>query len=328
MQHLSDVLFPVKNAILAVEATHATLADAYMNLMKIAAAIHNLSTDEYKGFRNHCVKKFDYRFEEFNDPAYQLAFFLHPAYKGAGLKYGTFPLIANYAAQLWQKMGKSKKSCENLITQLRYYKEQERMINGRFNPYVAPYTIGKDTPLLWWNSCEVKPNYLQRLAIKLFSITPSSAACERVFSSLGWLYGKRRTQLGMDRLEGLAKIYRFNLSNAAEQLHRTEMTCEMMKNVAETVFNEFEKEVSLEESENAEFPNPTEHLYINELDLNLNVSDIVDLRSPIFHPNHGIHLNVNNSEEEDESSENELSDEDYEYDVSEIITSRLEGMQL
>jgi hypothetical protein len=40
MQHLSDVLFPVKNAILAVEATHATLADAYMNLMKIAAAMN------------------------------------------------------------------------------------------------------------------------------------------------------------------------------------------------------------------------------------------------------------------------------------------------
>ena len=66
----------------------------------------------YKGFRNHCIEKFNHRFEEFNDPAYQLAFFLHPAYKGAGLKYGTFPLIANYAAQLWQKMGKSKISLE------------------------------------------------------------------------------------------------------------------------------------------------------------------------------------------------------------------------
>ena len=65
--------------------------------MKIAAAIQNLPTDEYKGFRNHCVKKFDHRFEEFNDPTYQLAFFLHPAYKEIGLKFGIFPLIANCA---------------------------------------------------------------------------------------------------------------------------------------------------------------------------------------------------------------------------------------
>ncbi|RGB31934.1 hypothetical protein C1646_763517 [Rhizophagus diaphanus] len=106
-------------------------------------------------------------------------------------------------------------------------------------------------------------------------------------------------------VKGLARIYQFILSNGAKQLHQTEMTCEMMKNVVKTVFNEFEKEVSLEESENAEFSNPTEHLYINELDLNLNISSI----------------------EDDEYSENELSDKDYEYDVNEIITNRLERMK-
>uniref|UniRef100_U9TJL3 Uncharacterized protein n=1 Tax=Rhizophagus irregularis (strain DAOM 181602 / DAOM 197198 / MUCL 43194) TaxID=747089 RepID=U9TJL3_RHIID len=40
-----------------------------------------------------------------------------------------------------------------------------------------PYSIGSDTPLMWGNTCEVKPNHLQRLTI-------SSAACERMFSSL------------------------------------------------------------------------------------------------------------------------------------------------
>ncbi|GET03539.1 hypothetical protein RCL_jg22500.t1 [Rhizophagus clarus] len=88
------------------------------------------------------------------------------------------------------------------------------------------------------------------------------------------------------RNEGLAKIYRFNLSDAAEQLYQTEMTSEMMKNVAKTVFNEFEKVASLEESENAELSNQTERLYTND------------------------------NEEDDESSENE----DYEYNVNEIVT--------
>ncbi|POG64714.1 hypothetical protein GLOIN_2v1672635, partial [Rhizophagus irregularis DAOM 181602=DAOM 197198] len=54
MQHLSEVLFPIKNAILAVEVTNSTLTDTYVNLMKIAAVIQNLFTDdEYKGF---CLK--------------------------------------------------------------------------------------------------------------------------------------------------------------------------------------------------------------------------------------------------------------------------------
>jgi hypothetical protein len=234
MQHLSEMLFPIKNAILAVEAANSTLADAYINLIKIAAVIQNLPTDEYKGFRNYCIKKFNHRFEEFNDPAYQLAFFLHPAYKGAGLKYGAFSIIATYAGELWKKMGKSQTSCEKLLAQLRIYKEQKEKVNDMPNPYVASYKIGSDTPLTWWNTCEVKPNHLQRLAIKLFSITPSSAACERMFSSLGWLYGKRRTRLGIDHLEGLAKVYRFNLSNAAKNFHQTksEISSEMMKNIA------------------------------------------------------------------------------------------------
>ena len=205
MQHLSKVLLPIKNAILAVEATNSILADAYIYLIKIASSIQNLPTDEYKGFRNHCIRKFNHRFEEFNDPIYKLAFFLHPAFRKA-LNFGIFPEIANYAGQLWQEMGKSKKSSEILITQLRLYKEQKHTTNGRSNPYVASYTIDGDTPLMWWNTCEVKPNHLQRLAIKLFSITPSSAACERMFSSLGWMYGKRQNQLGVDRLEGLAKF--------------------------------------------------------------------------------------------------------------------------
>ncbi|CAB5196266.1 unnamed protein product [Rhizophagus irregularis] len=324
MQHLSEVLFPIKNAILAVEAANSTLADAYVNLMKIAAVIQNLPADEYKGFRNHCIKKFNHRFEEFNDPAYQLAFFLHPAYKGAGLKFGAFSLIANYAGELWQKMGKSKKSCEKLLAQMRIYKEQICIVNGKPNPYVAPYTIGSDTPLMWWNTCEVKPNYLQRLAIKLFSITPSSAACERMFSSLGWLYGKCRTRLEINKLEGLAKVYQFNLSTAAEKFHKTqtEISPETMKNIAETVFNEFEEEAFLEESENAELPNPAEHLYTNEQDLNLDISNMINFQSSIFNSN-------GNNNEHEESSDDESSDEDDEddeYDVNEIVIS-IERMQ-
>ena len=313
MQHLSKVLFPIKNAILAVEATNSTLTDAYIYLIKIASSIQNLPTDEYKGFRNHCIRKFNHRFEEFNDPIYKLAFFLHPAFRKA-LNFGIFPEIANYAGQLWQEMGKSKKSSEILITQLRLYKEQKHTTNGRSNPYVASYTIDGDTPLMWWNTCEVKPNHLQRLAIKLFSITPSSAACERMFSSLGWMYGKRRNQLGVDRLEGLAKVYRFNLS---EQFNQTEnLSPEIIKSIAETVFDE---EVFSEELENTELLNPAEHLCQNEPDLNLNISDIINFQSPIFR-DIGIYFNNN---EREVSSEDESSDGESDA----VITSRLERMQ-
>ncbi|CAB4432060.1 unnamed protein product [Rhizophagus irregularis] len=82
----------------------------------------------------------------------------------------------------------------------------------------------------------------------------------------------------MNQLEGLAKVYQFNLSNAAEQFcqNQIEISSEMMKNIAETVFNELEKETFSEESENAELSNLAEHFYTNESDLSLDVLNIIN----------------------------------------------------
>ncbi|CAG8634523.1 7787_t:CDS:1, partial [Dentiscutata heterogama] len=52
LQYFSNVLIPIKEAILAVKANCSTLADCYINLVKIAIAIHNLSTNKYKEFHN------------------------------------------------------------------------------------------------------------------------------------------------------------------------------------------------------------------------------------------------------------------------------------
>ncbi|CAG8514962.1 1462_t:CDS:2, partial [Scutellospora calospora] len=70
LQYLSGVLLLIKDAILAVEANCSILANCYINLIKIAIAIQNLPSDEYKRFRNYCIRKFNNQFEEFNDSAY------------------------------------------------------------------------------------------------------------------------------------------------------------------------------------------------------------------------------------------------------------------
>ncbi|CAG8442948.1 1194_t:CDS:2, partial [Cetraspora pellucida] len=155
----------------------------------------------------------------------------------------------------WKGTCKSKESCEALITQLQVYKEQK-------------------------NTYEVKPNHLQCLAIKLFSVTPSSAICKRMFSALEWIYEKHQTCLDIDQLEGLAKIYRFNLSNPINQLchsQTTEITSEIMMNIAETVFKKFDE--ILMDDDDAEMLNPTEDLYSNEQDLDLSISTFIDFNS-------------------------------------------------
>jgi hypothetical protein len=66
--------------------------------------------------------------------------------------------------------------------------------------------------------CIPAPPYLQLLAIKLFSIVPHAASCERVWSICGWMVGKRRTRLLTENLEAIAKIHSYYIANSRSEL--------------------------------------------------------------------------------------------------------------
>ncbi|CAG8602358.1 5938_t:CDS:2, partial [Scutellospora calospora] len=103
----------------------------------------------------------------------------------------------------------------------------------------------------------------------------------------------------IDKLEGLAKVYRFYLSNPVEQLRHTqttEITSDIIENIVETVFKEFE-EILIEEDEDIEISSPTENLYSDEQDLDLKFSEI-------------------------ESDDNDI--QEIEYDVDEIVAAQLD----
>ncbi|CAG8732049.1 2520_t:CDS:2, partial [Dentiscutata erythropus] len=55
MQYLTEILAPIKSAILEVEGSQSNLADCYIALLKIGAAINTLPQKEYYKFRNHCI---------------------------------------------------------------------------------------------------------------------------------------------------------------------------------------------------------------------------------------------------------------------------------
>ena len=61
-------------------------------------------------------------------------------------------------------------------------------------------------------------NHIAQLATKLFSITPHAASCKRIWSSLGWFYEKRRTRLGLEKIERMQKLVAFYLSNVKKEL--------------------------------------------------------------------------------------------------------------
>ena len=78
-----------------------------------------------------------------------------------------------------------------------------------------------------------------KLAVKIFSITPHSADCERTFSSLGWIYGKQRCQLSLSRIQAMAQIRSFYVSNIKRELAffgKTVSANELQEQVASATF--------------------------------------------------------------------------------------------
>jgi len=96
-----------------------------------------------------------------------------------------FHKITEIATTIWKNMGRNKKTCEQLISQLMRYKTNVA-------PYNMLYDNNSNSPLTWWMTCEDNYNHLQNIAIKIFSVVSHSAECERVFSHLGWMYKKTR----------------------------------------------------------------------------------------------------------------------------------------
>src|SRR4051812_37300070 len=112
------------------------------------------------------------------------------------------------------KMGKNNAERKELMHQMKKYRTREKPFDIEIGIAETPYT--------WWFSIEDSfpkdEDYLVQLAIKLFSITPYAAGCERVWSSLGWIYGKRRTRLGLNKVENMYKLSAYYHANVKKEL--------------------------------------------------------------------------------------------------------------
>lgn len=132
---------------------------------------------------------------------------------GSGIDPEKFHSICIKAVQIWKDMGHNQNSCEKLLSQIRKYKLRKA-------PFNQSYNSNSDNPIIWWEATQNSDEewQLQALALRLFAITPHSASCERSFSILGWFYGKRRTNLTVERVEGMCKLHTFYITNAKQEL--------------------------------------------------------------------------------------------------------------
>lgn len=111
-------------------------------------------------------------------------------------------------------MGKTNSARKELMHQMKLYRTRQK-----------PFDIdlgASEFPATWWFSMEDSfsegKDYLVQLALKLLSVTPHAAGCERVWSNLGWLYGKRRNRLGLNKVENMYKLSSYYHAHAKQEL--------------------------------------------------------------------------------------------------------------
>ncbi|GES94625.1 ribonuclease H-like domain-containing protein [Rhizophagus clarus] len=211
---LAFTLRPIKQLIAESESQSCTLADCFLGLAKLGAAIKKLPNNDHRTFRQQCISIFNRRYAEFADLIYLLCFFLHPSYTEICWARGTFRNLLMIADEVFMKMGKNNTERKELMHQMKKYRKREEPFDIKMG--------ATETPCTWWfsikDSFPKDEDYLVQLALKLFSITPHAAGCERVWSSFGWLYGKRRTRLSLDKIENMYKLSAYYHANAKKEL--------------------------------------------------------------------------------------------------------------
>ncbi|CAG8806248.1 11439_t:CDS:1, partial [Gigaspora rosea] len=148
---------------------------------------------------------------QFDISPYVLTYFLHPYYRGQGLQKGKFRDICELAVNYYKDLHHSESECRELVGQLIKYK-------AKVTPWDLEFSYNL-TAYIWWGVVEDEYTHLQELAKTMFAIVPSQANCERNFSILKWFSEGRRTRLQVFRLESMAQIYSFYVSNVKKELN-------------------------------------------------------------------------------------------------------------
>ncbi|XP_027902994.1 uncharacterized protein LOC114163106 [Vigna unguiculata] len=99
--------------------------------------------------------------------------------------------------------------------------EKFKGAKGLFGMHMAIATRNKKQPALWWESYGGEGKELQKIAMKILSLTCSATGCERNWSTFDQVHTKRRNRLEQQRLNALVYV-KYNLQLELRQKSREE----------------------------------------------------------------------------------------------------------
>ena len=143
------------------------MADSFHSICWLYASIRNLGSGTFPSeFETYCLDCLKSRVSEPDLELYLLAYFLHPKYRGKGIKTGYLKKLLEKAGNIGKGMRFTQNQCIALIAQMQKYKRNHDDYNIVYNEQIEP--------ALWWGSVEDRlGNQLQSIAIRLLKLVPS-----------------------------------------------------------------------------------------------------------------------------------------------------------
>ena len=126
-------------------------------------------------------------------PFFLLANVLDPRFAGAKLS----PPQVDVARQFAEEEGTEVALALNLYL-------------SRSQPFRSTLFVEGLEPIAWWKAGQVSgfPKCLCQLALRLCASLSSTASLERIFSTMGHVYGRKRTNLGVEKAGKLSFLFR------------------------------------------------------------------------------------------------------------------------
>lgn len=240
IQDILKILEPISEKLSLSESDKCLLSDVpeiFKKLLdKLSQEVEsNLVVDETE--REYIISAIEKRRDFCIQPIHLAANALDPRYRGESLRPSDIPSTMNYISQaavlLDLPIDEVMANVANFQTKNGYYGESEAIW--------APVKLIE--PRVWWQT--FAPNQvIQRIATRILSVPPSSAASERNWSLFNITHSLRRNRLQKQRVEKLIFV-RSNLRLFAES-KRTPAMYNMSSD-------------SEEEYEDVEFIDATEH---------------------------------------------------------------------
>ncbi|KAF9470487.1 hypothetical protein BDN70DRAFT_902068 [Pholiota conissans] len=195
------------NSILTLERQNSMCADVFYVWVCIAYHLENVLTSPAIGVSHHrsdVIRIYNHRFNqmmtESSHTVFLLVYYLHPS-----------ALNIFRGEQIRLKDG-GRAAGDKLISQFKLYANNKE-------PFCSNIWTCTTKPLEWWKvlSRDSNANQLAKVAIKLFSISPSEICDERTASHLGWFNTARRSSMMPENLVTATKLYDYYVNGFTDE---------------------------------------------------------------------------------------------------------------